>query len=101
MKVPEKVEVTENETKSVVEKASKDTAALPEMVATVSVNVDDEFCSNDSYNDKPAPTTSPGAAPAQPSPPPRGPRGLGGFDYYSMTLSCQNDCTEVAVFVPC
>ena len=92
VKVPEKeeTEVTEKGTQNVVEKASKD-AAAPEMVATASVIVDDEFCSNDSYSDKPAPTTSPGAAPAPTSPPPRGPRGLGGFDYYSMTYEDPSD----------
>jgi hypothetical protein len=60
VKVPLKVEteVAEKGTKNVVEKASKD-AAVPEMDEIVSVIVDDEFCSNDSYSDKPTPTTLP------------------------------------------
>ena len=95
MKVPEKeeTEVSEKGTQNVVEKASKD-AAAPEMVETVSVTVDDEFCSNDSYCDKPTPRASPppGAATAPPpSPQPRGRRGLGGFNYYSMTYENPSD----------
>ena len=85
--------VVEKHTTNVVEKAGKDTAA-PEMVETVSVTVDDEFCSNDSYYDKSTLRTSPppGAATAPPPPPPpRGPRGLGGFDYYSMTHEDPSD----------
>ena len=57
--------------------------------------VNDEFCSNDSYSDKPTPTTSPGvaaaAAPPPPPPPSRGPRGLGGIDYYTMTYEDPSD----------
>ena len=58
------------------------------MVEKVSVIVDDEFCSNDSYSDKPTQTTSPGAAAAPPPPPSRE---LGGFDYYSMTYEDHSD----------
>ena len=91
VKVPQKVEteVAEKGTENVAEKASKDTA-VPEMVEKVSVIVDDEFCSNDSYSDKPTQTTSPGAA-AAPPPPPTKSRGLGGFDYYSMTYKYPSD----------
>ena len=79
MKVPnkEETEVAEKATENVAEKAKNDTA-VPEMVDTVSVIVDGELCSNDSYSDKPTQTTPPGAAAAPPPPPSRG---LGGFDY--------------------
>ena len=85
----EETEVAEKATENVAEKAKNDTA-VPEMVDTVSVIVDDEFCSNDSYSDKPTQTTSPGAA-AAPPPPPTKSRGLGGFDYYSMTYEDPSD----------
>ena len=89
MKVPQKVEteVDEKGTENVAKKDNKDTA-VPEMVETVSVLVDDEFCSNDSYSNKPTPTTSPGAAAAPPPPPSRE---LGGFDYYRMTYEDHSD----------
>ena len=94
MKVPPKVEteVAEKGTENVVEKASKD-AAVPEMDETVSVIADDEFFPNNSYSNKPTPTTSPaaGAAAAPPPPPSRGPRGLGGIDYYTMTYEDPSD----------
>ena len=61
------------------------------MVEKVSVIVDDEFCSDDSFSDKPTHTISPDAAAAPPIPPSRG---LGGFDYYSMTYEDPSDyCT--------
>ena len=64
------------------------------MVETVSRIVDDEFCCNESYSDKPTTTTSIGAAAAAaPAPPPpptsRGP--LGEFDYYSLTYDDPSD----------
>jgi hypothetical protein len=39
------------------------------MQKAFSVTVEDEFCSNDSYSDKPTATTSPGAAAAATAPP--------------------------------
>ena len=57
------------------------------MVETVYSIVDDEFCSNESYSDKPTTTTTStgaAAAPAPPPPPPSRAR-LGWFDYYSLT----------------
>ena len=64
----EETEVAEKAIGNVAEKAKNDTP-VPEMVDTVSVIVDDEFCSNDSYSDKPTQTTPPGAAAAPPQPP--------------------------------
>jgi hypothetical protein len=86
VQVPDKeqdVDVAEEATKNVAEEAKNDTTVL-EMVETVPSIVDDEFCSNESYSDKPTTTTSMGAAAAAPAPQPPPPsRGrLGGFDYF-------------------
>ena len=60
------------------------------MVETVSRIVDDEFCSNESYSDKPTTSTDAAAAPAPPPPPPSRGR-LGGFDYYSLKYDDPSD----------
>ena len=86
MQVPDKVQDddgAEKANKNVAEKAKKDTA-VPEMVETVFIIVDGEFCSNERYSDQPTTSTTAGAAPAPPPPPPSRAR-LGWFDYYSLT----------------